>query len=113
MSKKTVLKKGEEENELFRRCRQTQCQFFINGGCKACSKCGSEPYAINKGCHECYDCENVPDSLRWGDNKKKASEATRISHEGVVELLKAIIAANNEAIRSKEEQQVIIEKVIE
>jgi hypothetical protein len=52
---------SEEE----RRCQQTNCNYYINGGCKKCKECGSKPYVINKKCDACYKCENIPDNVRF------------------------------------------------
>jgi hypothetical protein len=57
-----------------KRCEQTKCSYYLNGGCKACSKCGFEPYKINTECQSCYDCENEEDALRWKDDNKMKQE---------------------------------------
>lgn len=54
-----------------RRCTQTKCDFYLQGGCKNCSKCKAEPYHINTACGKCLRCEGVPNELRWGDNTNK------------------------------------------
>ena len=59
------LPKGEMENESFHRCRQTQCGYFLNGGCQACAECAAAPFEIRKSCQRCFGCENVPNELRW------------------------------------------------
>ena len=61
------LKQGEFENSTHRRCQQTQCNFFINGGCKACDECQAESFVLKKGCKRCRECENVPNALRWDE----------------------------------------------
>lgn len=50
-----------------RRCQQTQCAFFVRGGCQACDDCGAEPYVLAQTCPRCTACETVPDALRWGE----------------------------------------------
>lgn len=62
------LKDGQVENVTHKRCGQTQCEFYLRGGCRPCDDCGAHPYEINKSCDRCYNCENVPDALRWGKN---------------------------------------------
>ena len=51
-----------------RRCTQTKCSFYQQGGCRACDECKAEPYIINTSCSSCLSCENCEDMLRWGDN---------------------------------------------
>lgn len=63
------LKTGQMSNGSVHRCRQTQCGFFLNGGCRACDDCAAAPYEINESCQRCKDCEGVSDSLRWGEKK--------------------------------------------
>ena len=63
----SVLPRGEMENVHLRRCQQTQCSFFLQGGCRACDDCAAAPYEIRKSCSRCFNCENVPDHLRWDD----------------------------------------------
>lgn len=93
-----------------RRCTQTKCNFYLNGGCKNCEDCNEEPYNINTKCQRCMDCENVPDSLRWGDKTKK-KEAESITPELEKKFLQEIIMAaekrlgqleNNKEIRREE-----------
>ena len=59
--------------ECHRRCTQTQCGHYLNGGCKDCEQCKARPYEINVGCERCYACENIPNELRFGDNKFRES----------------------------------------
>lgn len=61
------IEQGQLENSAYRRCRQTQCGFFQQGGCKDCSECSAEPFVLKKACKRCYECENVPNALRWGE----------------------------------------------
>lgn len=65
------IKQEEIENDTHRRCTQTQCGHYLQGGCRACEECRAEPYVLKKACGSCHDCENVPDSLRWGEKKKQ------------------------------------------
>jgi hypothetical protein len=64
-----VTKTTKQESETANRCRQTQCSYFLQGGCKDCS-CGAKPYHINKKCSACYQCENVPNMLRFKPEEK-------------------------------------------
>jgi hypothetical protein len=50
-----------------RRCKQTQCTFYVNDSCKPCSGCAAEPYKINISCGRCLSCETRPNSLRFED----------------------------------------------
>jgi hypothetical protein len=84
-----------EETTTHRRCKQTQCQYFQQGGCKECQKCNAENYVINKTCRTCFECENKPGELRWSDEKTKKQQEiqqlitmTKIIHERVNQLLK-------------------------
>lgn len=51
-----------------RRCKQTKCGYYLQGGCKACANCKAEPYIINTECRRCLGCEGIQDELRWNDN---------------------------------------------
>ena len=62
---------GVMENGEFRRCQQTQCDFFKLGGCKSCADCKASPFNIRKSCHRCDACENVENALRWDDELTK------------------------------------------
>ena len=59
--------------EGHKRCTQTQCGFYLNGGCKECEQCKARPYEINVECERCYACENMPNELRFGDKKVRES----------------------------------------
>lgn len=59
--------KNNLENDGYRRCRQTNCAFFINGGCKACRSCSTKSFVIKKDCDICYRCENIPNNTRFDD----------------------------------------------
>ena len=78
-------KKGE------RRCQQTQCGYYVNGGCKACEECKASPYIINTSCQRCLKCENVPNELRFGDNKKKETLAETEEEINLLKITKAIL----------------------
>jgi hypothetical protein len=100
MRGKKPVKKDTER----RRCTQTKCTFYLEGGCKSCQDeaCHAEPYIINTSCNRCLSCENVPGAIRWDDpkaDKQKIGQAVQqeISEE---EALKYLIAAA--ALRLKE-----------
>jgi len=77
-SKKEVLiAKGKPSFKVGRnkrRCGQTQCGYFLQGNCRACETCKSEPYVINTRCQRCLACENIPNVLRWNDGNEKIKE---------------------------------------
>ena len=52
-----------------RRCGQTKCGFYLNGGCRTCESCKAKSYDINTQCARCLRCESVPNELRWVDKK--------------------------------------------
>ena len=81
------LKSGITEDKTHRRCQQIQCSFYVQGGCKPCEKCSSDPFILNKDCETCYDCENVPGELRWDDPKIKAEAQDIIEKNGEMEEL--------------------------
>lgn len=82
------LKQGEISNKEFHRCTQTQCEYFLNGGCQACDTCKAEPYEIRKKCHSCFKCEKIPNNLRWGnrilENIKNDPELEKALDEVVI-----------------------------
>ena len=57
MTKKKV-KKVTKPKAGEHRCTQTQCSYYLEGGCKKCSKCNAVPFVINDSCTICFDCEN-------------------------------------------------------
>ena len=74
--KELSIDTGELENDEFRRCRQTQCGFFLNGGCRECRECNAKSFLIRKSCACCDNCENQPGYLRFGDeDMQKEMEA--------------------------------------
>ena len=90
-----ALKKGQQENDNFRRCTQTKCDFFIDGGCKPCESCNSQPFVLNKSCSRCLRCESVPMALRWDDDKinklkEQISQKTDGQHKRVIVLVGGI-----------------------
>ena len=81
------LKQGITETETHIRCRQTQCGFYIKGGCKPCELCNADPFILKKSCETCYNCENVPGELRWDDPEMKKLEQEIAEHNEKVEKL--------------------------
>lgn len=82
----SLLPQGEMENAHVRRCQQTQCSFFVNGGCQACDDCKAAPYEIRKSCSRCYGCENLPDELRWGKKNHNAQLQRNAPKEQLIEV---------------------------
>ena len=72
------LKNGQIQNATHHRCSQTQCAFYLRGGCKACEDCNAEPYELQNDCARCYACEHIPDALRWGDQNLTALNDAKI-----------------------------------
>ena len=100
-----------------RRCTQTQCGYFLQGGCKACSKCKARPFEINTKCKTCLDCENVPNALRWTEPKKeKNAIATKEQQRAMLQSMKIMAEIGLEELDKKEieppveEPEIIIEK---
>lgn|SRR3990167_5013786 len=58
-----------EESKTHRRCTQTQCLHYVNGGCQVCEDCHAAPFVLTKTCDRCLDCEGVPNALRWGPKR--------------------------------------------
>ena len=65
-------KKKKEKN--YTSCRQTQCGYFINGGCQKCDECGAKPNKVEDNCKTSFDCENKPNCLRWETKQHKESD---------------------------------------
>ena len=79
--KKLDLESGEMENDMFRRCRQTQCGFFQNGGCMACETCKAPSFILRKSCERCWRCENVANELRFGNEElQEEMETAAMKH---------------------------------
>ena len=57
-----------------RRCTQTKCSFYTQGGCKNCKTCNAEPYNINTKCRDCIMCESEDGHIRFGDNNQLTNE---------------------------------------
>jgi hypothetical protein len=95
-----------------RRCNQTQCSFYLQGGCKSCSECNARPFEINESCNRCLDCENVPNALRWDD--KKLTENVELSAEkekAILEVVKAIAEQELKKLsRKQKEQPIVVER---
>jgi len=72
------LPDGAMENGVFRRCQQTQCSFFVVGGCQSCAECKAAPFNIRKSCMRCDSCEHVQDALRWDDELTKLLGAKKV-----------------------------------
>lgn len=86
-----------EETKTHRRCRQTQCGYFVSeeNPCRECDDCGAAPFEINKSCKKCDDCENVPGELRWGDGSEQKEQ-----------VLNAIKAACDQKIKELKTQRI-------
>lgn len=103
-NKPLELDKGSLENDEFRRCRQTQCGFFLNGGCRECRDCKAKPFIIRKSCNCCDNCENTPGYLRFGDGEleKEQNELLKQQEqEGIILIYND--KASPEHIRQEEE----------
>ncbi len=67
-----------------RRCKQTKCMFFVNGGCKPCTECESRPYKINTTCGRCLGCETRPNALRFDNAGFEDEQAEQTAHKVVM-----------------------------
>lgn len=100
MSKRLTLISGESENKTHRRCTQTQCAHYTQGGCKPCDVCKSEPFILKKNCDRCFRCENVPGALRWHDPKaqeamqKELERRAEFEDQLVLQAMQAAITPN-------------------
>lgn len=93
-----MKKKKIEKNK---RCTQTKCDFYINGGCKQCSVCSAKPYEINKDCKSCLDCMNKPDGLRFevdDDNDDEESPEDKLK---TLKVMKRLIDQEIENLESE------------
>jgi len=81
----------EKSMKNYRRCRQEQCGYFLQGGCKSCSKCSAEPYLlkIKPLCKICMDCANKEGFLRFED--KQIKEVEESESEMITETEKALL----------------------
>jgi hypothetical protein len=82
-----------------RRCTQTRCGYYTQGGCQACKSCKAEPYVITIGCDTCLSCEGEEGELRFGD-KKQAEE-----YQKMIQGLKEKLL---ERMKNKQQPQVIV-----
>ena len=92
MKKKTIIK-GKPSFKVGRskrRCGQTKCGYFLQGNCKACETCKSEPFIIKTNCQRCLACENIPNVLRWDDGNEQIKQAI-LEQEKVKQLLKELM----------------------
>ena len=69
-----------------RRCAQTRCGYYLNGGCKECDGCKAKSLIINPLCQRCIKCEGVEDELRFGDKDTKTKESELVP-KGIIVLM--------------------------
>lgn len=91
-----------------RRCTQTKCGYYLQGGCQSCDDCKAKPFIINIGCQRCLSCEGEEDVLRFGSDKQKIaeSEMLKIKQEAMQEAIPIV-----EEKPKKEEKPLIIETI--
>lgn len=97
------------DEKTHRRCTQTNCKFYREGGCKSCEKCNAEPFVLKKSCSKCLACENVPNSLRFSDENSEKEMISQVEQE---ELMAQHVAAIIEAIYqyNKKKEDEIVER---
>lgn len=109
------IRKNNKKEIENRRCAQTRCSYYLQGGCKTCqdSKCHAAPYVINTSCNRCLSCENVPGALRWDDPKRpesKIGQTQEITEEQALKYLIAAATLKLMEIQQKKEQEKVIER---
>jgi len=96
-----------------RRCNQTKCGYYLQGGCQSCDDCNAKPFIINTNCDRCLSCEGEADVLRFGQKKQAQAikDMIKIKLEQSIEAAESRIKSES-SIEDKppKEKLVIIER---
>ena len=90
-----------------RRCTQSQCGFYLNGGCHDCETCKARPYEINTECNRCLNCENILNSLRWDNNELQEEMEETIRQNVMEQQSDGVILMYQSGPKRKREEEIL------